>query len=78
MDNKIFGVLAEIASCLDEGNSVNLYLFDGREETIKSNDVDINCFIRSLYENETLANCYVDMKYKKQHYTNKDIEDILF
>ena len=78
MNNKIIGVLASIASCLDEGNSINLYFFDGREETIKSNDVDINCFIRNLYENDTLANCYVDMKYKKQRYTNKDIEDILF
>ena len=78
MNNKIIGVLDSIASCLDEGNSVNLYFFDGREETINSADVDINCFIRNLYENDTLANCYVDMKYKKQRYTNKDIEDILF
>ena len=78
MDNKIFGVLAEIASCLYEGNSVNLYFFDGREESIKSENIDINCFIRNLYENDTLANCYVNMNYKNQYYTNKDIEDILF
>ena len=78
MNNKIIGVLANIASCLVEGNSVNLYFFDGREEIINSTDVDINCFIRNLYENDILANCHVDMKYKKQYYTNKDIEDILF
>ena len=78
MDNKIFGVLAEIASCLYEGNSVNLYFFDGREEYINSADVNINCFIRNLYENDILSNCYVNMRYKNQHYTNKDIEDILF
>ena len=78
MYNKIIGVLARIASCLAEGNSINLYFFDGRVETINYSDVDINCFIRSLYKNDTLANCYVDMNYKNQHYTNKDIEDILF
>ena len=78
MDNKIFGVLAEIASCLYEGKSIDLYFFDGREESINSADVDINCFIRNLYENDILANCYVNMSYKNQHYTNKDIEDILF
>ena len=78
MDNKIIGDLAQIASCLVEGNSVNLYFFDGREEIINSADVDINCFIRNLYENDTLANCYVNMRYKNQLYTNKDIEDILF
>ena len=78
MNNKIIGVLASIASCLEEGNSVDLYFFDGREEIINPADVDINCFIRSIYENDTLANCYVNMEYKKQLYTNKDIEDILF
>ena len=78
MNNKIIEVLANIASCLYEGNSIDLYFFDGREEIINSADVDINCFIRKQYENDILANCHVDMKYKKQHYTNKDIEDILF
>ena len=59
-------------------NDIETFIYECDVQKLSTDDININCFIRNLYENDILANCYVDMKYKNQHYTNKDIEDILF